>query len=236
MPKESYQPEMPNREYEALYGNRLKQLIALYERAGVDLRIVGSIGRAASIGVPVTNFRDEYGKLRDVDFVVVSPADPSLLDQLLDEAVRRTWPIQAEEHFKGQIIIGTDSAVIRYKKLTREIDPSVFARFDGHLMGVTIPTFHPQTLLYLTGLSGFMRPKDFYNMTQFARDIENIPTRLPDTLFEPFNDLSREREQTYRIDELMGRLRWFYHTNVPVPVRNSLSRISEPVWHAIKGD
>lgn len=235
MPKEASRPEVTHAEYQALYADRLRQVFACYARLGIAARLVGSLGMAASLRTPITSFSNEYSRLKDIDVVLLlNPSQET--ERITREAVLCATPVPLEEHFKGQVRITGSTAFITYKDIVWEVSSAVFAEYQGSVFNAEVPTFNPNTLFHLTALSGFLRPKDFHALHRLARGMKNQPDLLPEQLFVPFHELNRERQRRYKVDQVMGNLRWCYHTKAPIPVRKALSTITEPVWHAVKRD
>ncbi|MBI3980671.1 hypothetical protein HY345_01615 [Candidatus Microgenomates bacterium] len=233
---ESHTPIASIQEMQSIYLERLEKIFSLYQRAGVDARLIGSLGAGVSLNQPLTSFYDEFQRLRDIDIVLLNETSSAEQPTIKQKASLLAWPLTLEEHFRHQIFLQGPVAAIRYKEIAFRVDPVVFSLRSYRLGNIIIPSFDPNTLFHITALYGFMRPKDLKNMLRLRRAIKNRADVLPETLFEPFHRLNIERTKRYKADQVMGHLRWCYHHSFPIPVRKTLSAITVPVWKKIKGD
>lgn len=239
MSTESPNPEhQRNSEYQELYSERLDAMFGLYDQYDIDARLIGSLGRSAALGQPVTNFTGEYGGPKDVDIIILprQGQDSALIDRVTQEATETMLPIAVDEHYKGQVVLTDQGAQIKYKGLVKDVDPRVFERREANFLDTRVPTLDPNTLFHLTILHGALRPKDLQNLGRFLQNMPDTSEMLPEELFAPFDELGSEIKSTHRKDLTLGRLRWNYHTRTPVPVRKALSKVTEPVWHKLRKD
>jgi hypothetical protein len=225
-------PEGDRVQLERMYADRLQQINSLYSERGLEMRLIGSLGRAASLDETPENFISEYGGSRDIDVIVLG-ADKDIASQVKQEAQVIAYPLKFDQHFDNQIIYEGDTVKIQYREIERAVNPMIFAKKEGTVVGTKIATLNPMTHFHLMVLYGFMRPADWENMRKFRIKLRQMEPadKLPHELYESFHELNSERKQRYKKDELMGNLRWFYKTNVPTQARNTLSHITEPIWN-----
>ena len=213
--------------------DKLTQIFDLYTSEGIDVRLVGSYGRFASINNSPVSL---YGKteLRDIDIMSLGTVDEDKRSKLFEKSQAVAYPFKFDEHFIGKVTERENRPFIRYKDIELEIHPSVLARRVGQLFGVEFPTFDPNTLFHLFVLYGPLRLHDWQNSFEFQRKIKGRDNVLPEFLFEPFHRLNDIRRRKYPNDTLVGNLRWYYAKLVPYDKMPMLRCVVQPARGVVK--
>lgn len=216
---------------EPIQVSKIRTLFELYQRTSVDVRLVGSWGRAAVFGTPLPPTLGDYGGYRDVDATILSTSELKRKNTVR-ESQRLTLPVVFEEHFSSQIRSNADVWSIRYRDLYYEVNPDIFKTNPVNIFNVTINSFDPKTLLYLNYLYGPTRPRDTVVWNYFHPIAKRI-SLLPDSFFDPFVQMDHDRKINYPREAHLARLRWEYHLRLPLRARKILGIVTVPLWNKL---
>lgn len=224
-----------NPDIEKDFRERLIGILRLFSQNNIDLRLVGSLGRSASLSKDPDTLRSERG-LRDVDTMIIQRDNQRVKDEI---ALAKTIasPFKFEEHFIGKIIQQGTKQYVTYKDIRVEVDPRVFDVYEGFLFGIKVPTFHPETLFHLSALYGTIRPKDFKALLAFSRALREKKAdsqTLTEDLFEPFHKLSDLRRSLYPMDTFLGDAKYWYQNHFSYNTRRHLAHVVHPTRRLIK--
>jgi hypothetical protein len=209
-------------------------VIDVFNSHGLDARLAGSYGRAASINAELPSpYKGYSSTLRDIDLMIVHhDRITSSLDNVQQEAQATISSLGSIDILREDSLFSDgNSAEIKFRDITVEVDPEVLAIQERKINDVSIPTFDPMTHFHLSGVHGNMRSKDFRNLVAFGRAIRQLPT-LPDETFEPFHDLYRQIESTYPLERPIFVLTEWYREYIPYELRKKLV----PVMKTVKGN
>lgn len=228
--------ECDTQKVELEIGKVIEQILSLYNAAGLDVRLVGSLARAASLQESVIPLLQIY--IRDVDIVIINEHNPLVAEKILKQAntLIETCPYipLVDEVYHHKIIFNGKSGYIRYKDIVIPINKSVFQVHEGVIGNTIVPTFTPEVLLHLISLSGAMRPKDFTSLLLFARKLKGKSRSVSETDLYPFHQLLRAMNARYPSDSLLGILRWYYLKMFSESTRNKISPITRFTKSIIK--
>jgi hypothetical protein len=184
--------------------------------------IVGSIGRAAILGGPLTlQMRRRWGAARDIDMTTTTG------NRLVFRPEERA-PFSVDNSFAGLIAIDPSgaTAAVRYDArrpdVAVELPAEVFAPFRASLGGLPVTTFHPDTMRRLHLIYDSIGPKDRSALQRFEQQLTRVTYQpLPDSSFEPLAELSRmvRADPQLRLQRRLERLQGAYIDAVPFPVR-----------------
>lgn len=216
-----------------LLQDRLRKIFSEFAQAGIQVCLVGSMGRAASLDQPLENLHT-FGLMKDIDLFIFPHAHQDI-ESILSRVVDIASPFSIDVHFARKITFDETSAEIHYKDIALAVDPIVFEVKSGDLYGVEVPTFDPLTLFHLTSLYGPMRPNDWKVLLKFLRSIRaSAFETLPDFYFQPFHQLAKERYMRYPLDNFLGSVRWHYHRRVSFENRQKLNSMITPVRSVVE--
>jgi len=210
---------------------RLEKVFGVFQDYGLDARLVGSLGRSASISVdpPDVDSSDRINNgIKDIDIMFMS-GDRARINQALQAAKDVSAPCRVDEHFEGIVSIGQEGILLRHKSISVPVNPQVLEKREGHILGVTVPTFNPRTIFHLTEFNG-LTPKMFRNHHAFLKLIKSREDLLPEEMFEPFHAVYDEQRKHYPRELTIRKIRNFYHRHVPENLRIFVS----PVVRRIK--
>lgn len=200
--------------------NGIQDVLSYYQDRGLDARLIGSLGRQASLRTqnPIVRVRS------DIDILLLNtdentPAIIRKVQQIVKHDVQINFFLQKEE-----------KSFIKYRDILVEIDPIILQLRIGSLAGRLIHTLDPNLLFHLTALYLSMRPKDKISSMKYAREIRKNGDCLPEELFKPFHTLMDLKKERYPLDTIVGQLQYFYLKKVPKP----LSYVLTPMLGEIK--
>jgi hypothetical protein len=182
--------------------------------------VVGSIGRAAIVGDPLTLHR-RWGAARDIDLTVTT-GNPLVFSP--EERV----PFSVDSSFEGLIVVDPSSstATVRYDArrpdIAVELPVEVFAPFPAVVGSLPVTTFHPDTMRKLHLIYDSIGPRDRRHLGEFQQRLRQIAYRpLPDRYFEPLTELAGMvgADPQLRLQRRLERLQGFYIDAVPFPIR-----------------
>jgi hypothetical protein len=211
--------------------SKIAEIQELYNSNGINVALVGSLGRYASICQDPPTLSCPEG-IKDADMMVLGPLKKRP-DGFTKQINLLAHPFTSHEHFGESVLFENGGTLIRYKDIELNVNPKIFQIRKGVLFGVEVDTLDPNTLFHLGALYGPFRPKDWKALLDFGRRTRRRPDILPENLFEPFHRLAYLREKRYPKDTLIGKARWAYHKKVSYRRRVSLSRIVAPTRSVI---
>ncbi len=188
-----------------------EQAAELYT-ASPDLLILGSVARAALMGVDLDTHRPS-GVMRDIDVVRIGDrtgpriGEAKNVDYLFEDWIAEDGSYLVFPHDP------TLNVAIKH--------PEVFQPIIKEVNGVYIPLPHPDVLGKISTMQHIQRPKDKRAMAEYNHYLAGVDKHLPDELLQPFDELKGVLSQ--RLGYVMrGTLRNGYHRTVPEPIRHNL--------------
>lgn len=189
-----------------------------YLQGNPSARLVGSLARAAIMGLTLPEYRDD-GSRRDIDIIrhdinrpPVSKEDGVELDSSFEEWVKHT----------------ANGVWLRYPKnpaISVEVPHAeeVFSPHQVNYDGIPITTYHPEVLQKVNDLKGVRRPKDKSSLAVYDDYMQEfrVGSVIHPDLLGPF-DTFREallRRPGYRI---AAEARNIYHRVAPASLRKRL--------------
>jgi len=200
----------------------LGEVITIFQKYSVDVRIVGSIARVLALEEPISSLNDY---VRDIDIIIISGEDDSIQQAMIEaNQIVKNCPYLSylDPVFENKIIQQENEWLIRYKDITLNVAPEVFDTYYLHYRDLEIPSFHPVTLFHLITLGGSMRPKDWRQLIIYARKLKASGIQWNESLYRPFHSLSKLREKDYPKDSFIGSVRWIY-LSLPKETQDLLS-------------
>lgn len=216
---------------EPIQVSKIRTLFDLYQKTAVDVRLVGSWGRAAVFDTPLPPTLGDYGGYRDIDATILSGSELKRRNTSR-ESRRLSLPVVFEEHFSSQIRSSANIWTIHYRDLHYEVHPDIFKTNTVNIFDFTVNSFDPKTLLYINYLYGPTRPQDTAVWDHFQPIAQQI-SLLPDSLFDPFIQMDHDRKINYPREAQWARLRWEYHSRLPLRARKILGIITVPLWNKL---
>lgn len=192
-----------------------------------DVIFVGSVGRAALVGVELAPHKRRVSpEARDIDTAFTDPRRaPSEIEE-------HAYPFPVDHAFYGQIVIpeGGEWATVfcdpRYPEVHSELPAEVFEPYPARYNGVSINTFHPDTMLHLHEISNSKRPKDRRNLREFEQRLDRERhLRIPDHYFESLQEMHDEIKDHPELClyQRVERAQELYKHAVPLAVRERLT-------------
>ncbi|MGA2968167.1 MAG: hypothetical protein ABSD69_03305 [Candidatus Levyibacteriota bacterium] len=217
----------------AIMADCLTRVFDVFENYGIDARLVGSLGRFASISKdpPSLDSVVDKGKLKDIDVVIFSP-DRARATEATEMAREAALPCKLDICFGTSTSEETPHS-IQHKDISVDVDPKVFEKREGHILGITVPTLNPNTLFHLHDGVPFNR-KTFRNLYNFRREIRNRGDLLPEEMYAPFHEFRDVVKQIHPNDVRLVGLRIFYHAHVPKGIRNIILPITSKIRGGIE--
>jgi hypothetical protein len=181
-----------------IYPGVLSRVFELFNQNGIDARIAGTFGKSASLNMDPPSLVKPSGELRDLDIIIVGPTDPQNVAKVMNQAQIVASPIEVDGFASTLNMLNRslNEDWIQVKDHHIPIpDKRVLEKKMVNLLGVEIPSFHPQTQFHIPALVGHFRIKDYKKSREFLRQITDSKVPLLDEkLFEPFHELYRVRK------------------------------------------
>ncbi len=175
-----------------------------------EIRIVGSVARAAMMGVELDNHRPS-GILRDIDLIRLG--DRGGLPQVKSG---RDLDVNFERWITAD---GSKLVFPRDPSLRVEVKyPEVFDPYEAKINGFTIRTLHPDVLGRINTMQLVQRPKDKVSAASYDSFLNGQSDRMDPELLKPFDAMhaALSRRYAYRAK---GTVRGIYHELVPEATR-----------------
>lgn len=217
-----------------IVADRLRNVFGVFIDYGLDARLVGSLGRYASVyqDPPTLDSIGGNRGIKDIDIMLVG-ANRARAKEALDVAETVAYPCRVDEHFANVVVFNGDGSSLRYKDLSVPVESLVFERRQGETLGVEVPTLNPSTLFHLTEFSG-VNLKLFANLHAFLRLIRERQDLLPEALFSPFHQMYDLQRESYPIEMRIRKIRRVYHKLVPEEIRDRIVPVTRPVRHVLE--
>ena len=207
---------------------KLGKITDFFNENGVDVRIIGSVGRSLSMSSQLPNMQEnpEPGKTyKDIDLLVIGRCEDKnpIIANLFKSAskIARPFPLEISKFIEAS----DKGTFIHYRNLKYEISPKVFKKHEVKLGDRIIPTLDPNTLFHLPALYPKMRIKDFKDAFVYGRSIRSKYSKrdiLPEELFKPFHELMKKKKELYRMDTYVFQMRNLYVRYFPIISRRLL--------------
>lgn len=193
-------------------GKTISEVVALFTNAGVEIRIVGSLGIAAVLGASVYELIKK--NTRDLDLIVIDPAVDEHVSQLLEKAALlvadNPYIAGVDQVFVHRIIQDQANTYLAYKDIRVAVDSSVIAKNNVHIGEYEIPSFYPEVMVRLLALGGPLRRKDWQKARYLFKSLREIEQVVPTSKLLPFREVTRLRREQYPRDTILGTARWQY--------------------------
>ncbi len=221
---------------DAQVGLRILSVVDFYRSHGLDPRLIGSTGRYAALRQDPPDTRTQEGG-RDFDFVILTTRTQRRergFRDLLTEAKAHTFPIHLDlfQQVSQGIILERGHSYIRYRDISLEVDQRVFESRRGHIFGVDVPTFDPNTLFHLQALFAGSRREDIPKLLEFRQQLMKLEDILPENLFAPFHEMAALRRTRYPNDILFNEFTAFYRAHLPRDFRKSVNPVAKKIKQA----
>ncbi|GEM_PF-4834130 len=218
-------------------GLRLLSVVDFYRSHGLDPRLIGSTGRYAALRQNPPDTRTQEGG-RDFDFVLLTARTHRRergFRDLLTEAKTHSSPIHLDllQQVSQGIILERGHSYIRYRDISLEVDQRVFESRTGHIFGVDVPTFDPNTLYHLQALFAGSRREDIPKLVEFRQQLMKLEEILPENLFSPFHEMAALRRTHYPNDLLFNEFTAFYRAHIPKDFRRRVNPVAKKIKQAI---
>jgi hypothetical protein len=216
-----------------LIRDRLPKVFTVFEQYGLDARLVGSLGRYASIDQDPPVFSSpNHGGIKDIDVIFTSP-DKTRVEEALSAARAEAYPCKVDNGLGGVVQFNEKAVTLVYKNIAVPVDSSIFEKRRGHILGTVVSTFNPRTLFYLHEFNG-LNPKLFSDLLAFSRLIREREDLLPENMFAPFHEIRRLRKQIYPGEVKIDKIRRSYYRAVPDRIRRKISPVTRPASHLLE--
>lgn len=191
-----------------------------------DAIVVGSVGRAAIVGVELP-LRKPDNLVRDIDLTATTGCGVRLAEVEVepfpvDNALQGVIRLDSTSDAATVTLMGVKPAV------TVDLPPEVFEPYPAKINGVRIRTFHPDTMRHIHNMTKRARPKDIRNITAYEDALVSVDyTPLPGDYFAPLVELREHiaRTRPHDLDWAVEQMQLWYFDKVPFRVRRHMTPV-----------
>lgn len=184
-----------------------------FDKHGIEYRIIGSVAASAyleadedcSLNFNRPEARTAYQRVPDIDLIVPRSAVP-YMKTVRRELLTQQQPVKLGLVFSQSTIDYRPQeawSYLNHGSTTLPIDSQLFVATKKELLGVSITTLSPQTLLHTYGtFGGKLRHKDFQTVVGLARLARSMPQyEYNEADYHNFHLIFRDRQRLPTIPE-----------------------------------
>lgn len=218
------------------FGALLGQAINRLEAAGIDYRIVGSLGIYAQIPSlefnPLSRHPQSASLYRDIDFIFANNQDPAqeahvkrVCTEFNNNHSQTT--LEANLSYNKWIMLTDDEAYLAHRGLKVRVPLGVFRPVEGELSGVTLKTLPLSTLFNMMAMysGGVTRSRDRQIEVAIGRVLEKDD--LNKDFYEGFGDFYSQCWRRFPI-EMWKAVQYGLSPEDRNPFYKAISQIPEP--------
>ncbi len=227
----------PHRVLAAIAANCLSEVFKAYGQQNLDIRLIGSLGKYASLGQnPPTLISSAHRGLKDIDILFVgSPNRWTDFRKVTKKVQGLAYPFEISACVPfTDIIPAGDRFNLLYKNIEGSVNADIFAPKQATLFDIPVITLDARTLLHLPLLySLVMRKKDRLSSLWLARETNRKPS-LPEELFGGVHEFAEMIYAFYPLDLMVCKSRYYYQQLLPAELRQKIKSGIRPVRALIR--